>query len=142
MTSAKFSDNVYALCLAPGDQIVDSIAQFCSDHAITNAQITGLGSIEDPLVAHYSIQTRQFTRKELKGIFEITALSGNVGLIDGQPAPHLHVSFSDNQMNSFGGHLLAGTCSATAEIIVTAYPSQFIKQPNEEIGLSVWSFNE
>ncbi|HEY6736100.1 MAG TPA: PPC domain-containing DNA-binding protein [Candidatus Saccharimonadia bacterium] len=140
MTHAQLTENVHALCFAPGDDIIGELTAYCKEQAIANAQITGLGSVENPTLAHYTMATHQFAQKELDGTFEITALSGNIGLINDQPAPHLHVSLADADMHAFGGHLMAGVCGATLEVIVTAYPSQFTKSYNEQIGLNVWDF--
>lgn len=140
MKSASFNDNTYALRFDPGDDILAELSSFCADQTISNGAITGLGSIENPTLAHYSIHTKHFSQRNLPGVYEITSLTGNIALIGNLPTPHIHVSISDDQMAAFGGHLIAGTCSATLELIVTAYPTKLIKSHNDQIGLNIWDF--
>lgn len=140
MKFASLDARTYALRFDPGDDILAELTGFCTRQTITNASIAGLGSIENPTLAHYSIHTKQFTTRELPGVFEITTLAGNVALVDGQPAVHVHVAIADDQMRGFGGHLMAGACSATLELILTAYPSRLSKSHSDAIGLNVWDF--
>lgn len=140
MKNATLNDTTYALRLERGDDIHTVIEAFCAKHDIANAAVSGIGSVEDPKLAHYSIETRQFTGYNFTGIFEIASLLGNVALIGNQPKAHLHVTISDAQMRAHAGHLIQGACSATLEIILTAYPSHHHKLPDDVTGLTVWDF--
>lgn len=142
MKSAKLDTNVYALVLEPGDDIHTSIESFCAHNDLANAQISGIGSIENPKLAHYTIATREFTDKQLAGIFEVVSLQGNVALVDGKQFAHLHVTVSDAHMTAFAGHLVQAACSATLEVIITAYNSRKTKSANDAIGLKVWDFDQ
>lgn len=138
MKYANLSDTTFALRLDPGDDVHDSIQGFCAEYNIGNASIQGIGSIESPILAHYSMKTKEFTDKHFEGAYEVTSLSGNVALVGGKPFAHAHITLSDPTMQTYGGHLVKGTCSATLELIVTAYPSHHAKADNEAIGLKIW----
>lgn len=140
MKHAALNDTTHVLRLERGDDIHATIEAFCTERHIANAAVSGIGSVEDPKLAHYSIKTRQFTGRNFTGIFEIASLLGNVALIDNQPKAHLHVTVSDQQMRPHAGHLIQGVCSATLELIITAYPSHHHKRPDEAVGLTVWDF--
>jgi predicted DNA-binding protein with PD1-like motif len=140
MKSAKLDDNVYALRLDPGDDIHASIENYCAQYDLANAQITGIGSVENPKLAHYSMKTREFTDKAFEGIYEITALMGNVALVDGKPFAHLHVTIAGPDMDAHAGHLVQGIASATLEVIITVYYSRHHKTDNDEVGLKTWDF--
>jgi predicted DNA-binding protein with PD1-like motif len=130
----------YALRLELGEDIHDTIQDFCAGQDIVNASLEGIGSTDSPTLAHYSIQTKQFTDKHLEGIYEVTSMLGNVARVDGRPFAHIHVTVSDKDMRVLGGHLVKGECSATLEIILKSYPSTHAKLQNDEIGLKVWDF--
>lgn len=130
------------LRLERNDEIAASIEAFCQKHAIANAAISGIGSVQNPILAHYSNETRKFTTRNFVGIFEITALTGNVGLVDGRANVHAHITISDATMAVYGGHLMGGQCSATLEVIITSYASELTKSHNEAIGLNVWDLPE
>jgi predicted DNA-binding protein with PD1-like motif len=132
MKYARLSENTSALRLDPGDDIHDTLQQFCADQRIDNAQITGIGSIDSPTLAHYSMKTKQFTDQHLDGIYEIAALMGNIALVGGQPFAHLHVTVADETMVARAGHLVKGTSSATLELFLTSYPAH----------LKVWDFTD
>jgi predicted DNA-binding protein with PD1-like motif len=143
MKYAPLNDHVYpsyALRLEPGDNIHETIQRFCADQHITNAGIEGIGSINDPTLAHYTIKTKEFTDKALDGIYEVTSLLGNVARVEGQPFTHIHVTIAGPDMQVLGGHLVKGKCSATLEIILKSFPSEHAKVQNDEIGLKVWDF--
>ncbi|HUD11602.1 MAG TPA: PPC domain-containing DNA-binding protein [Candidatus Saccharimonadia bacterium] len=142
MKSANLNNLTYAVRLDPGDDIHVSLQDFCRRHHIQNASLEGIGSVEALTLAHYSIKTKQFTNKLLEGIFEITSLLGNVAMIDNEPSSHVHITVADSSMQVFGGHLVRGKCSATLEVIVTAFPSNVTKIHNHRIGLNVWDFDE
>jgi predicted DNA-binding protein with PD1-like motif len=137
MTSAKAGDS-YIIRLDPGDDILKSIGAACREHDIQNAEITGIGSVETPTLAHYRKDTQHFTEKTLEGIYEIISLLGNVGLVDGQPTAHCHVTISDAQMQPWAGHLKAGVCSATVELVVRQLDSAYSKAHDDAIGLKLW----
>lgn len=140
MKSAQLDANNYVLRLELGDDIHDQIQTFCAQNDINNAAVQGIGSVDSPTVAHYSVKTKQFTDKQLDGILEVTSLLGNVALVEGKPFAHIHVTVSGPDMVAHAGHLVKGTCSATLELIITAYPSHHWKTDNEDIGLKVWDF--
>jgi predicted DNA-binding protein with PD1-like motif len=140
MKFATLTDNKFAVRLDPGDDVHQTIQQFCLDQSIKNAAVQGIGSVDSPTLGFYSMATKQFTDKVLTGIHEVTNLSGNISMVDGQPFAHLHATVCNDQMQAFGGHLIKAKCSATLELIVSAYPTEFTKSMNEEVGLKIWDF--
>jgi len=141
MKYAPLNDHVYpsyVLRLELGEDIHDTIQKFCAEQDISNASIEGIGSVQTPTLAHYSIQTKQFTDKRLDGIYEVTSLLGNVARVEGQPFTHLHITVAGPDMRVYGGHLVKGECSATLELILKSFPSEHAKIQDDAIGLKVW----
>jgi len=140
MKYARLNENTSALRLELGEDVHTTIQDFCADQGIDNAQVQGIGSVESPTLAHYSIKTKAFTDEKLAGVFEVTSLTGNIALVDSKPFAHLHVTVSDEHMMTRGGHLVKGECSATLELMITSYPAHNTKSQNDQIGLKVWDF--
>lgn len=140
MTSAELAPNVHALRLERGEDIHETLQGFCEARGIKNAVISGIGSIENPQLAHYGSVTKQFAESKLPGIYEVTSLSGNVGLLEGRTLSHLHVTIAGPDMIARGSHLVAGACSATLEIVVQAFATEYTKAFEESVGLNVWQF--
>jgi predicted DNA-binding protein with PD1-like motif len=140
MKFASFNDHTFGLRLELGEDVHGVIQSFCADHSIKNATVQGIGSLQNPTVAHYSIITKNFTDEKLDGIYEVTSLLGNIALVEGQPFAHIHVTVTGRDMLARGGHLVKGECSATLELVLTAYTTDHTKSQNDEIGLKVWDF--
>lgn len=139
---SKVDSNKYLMRLLRGEEVNAEIKKFCKELNIKNAGISGIGSIENPTLAHYRVDTKKYKEKMLNGIFELTSLIGTVGVFEDEPLVHVHVSLSDEEMRAFGGHLVKGSVSATVEIVLTVYGSKNTKSYDKKIGLKLWDFPE
>jgi uncharacterized protein len=101
-----------------------------------------LGSVENPVLAHYRVDTKRYNEKKFDGIFEVTNMTGTVGIADGEPMVHLHATLSDENMQALAGHLAGGITSATLEVTIQTFPTTFQKVHNEEIGLKLFDLPE
>jgi uncharacterized protein len=142
MTFGKVQENQFLLRLEKGEEIVTTIKNFCIQQNIRNATLIGIGSVEKPTLAHYKVDTKKYSEKELEGVFEVTALLGNVALFENQPLLHPHITVSDENMQAFAGHLVKGPVSATLEVYITVLPSSFEKKHSEEIGLKLYDLSD
>ena len=122
--------------LDPGEEIVESITNFLGETHLKAGVISGIGSLNKLVLGYFEPVEKEYYTRELDGVFEITNLSGNITLMDGEPYLHLHVTVSDTEYKAMGGHLDQGIVSATAEITVreTKIKTNRIKHP--EIGLN------
>lgn len=133
--------DTYLIRLDPGEDIVNSIQELSRQLSINNAVIWGIGSIEQPTLAHYRLDHKKFSEQRLEGIFEIVSLQGNVGLFEGEPMAHIHLALSDESMQAFGGHLVKGVCSATVELVLRDLGTKYAKTHNADIGLNLWGLD-
>lgn len=138
MYYSKVASNKYLIRLVRGEEINGSIKRFCEKLDIKNAEIVGIGSIENPTVAHYRVDTKKYKEKKLKGIFELTGLLGTVALFDKESLVHIHATISDENMLCFGGHLIKADVSATVEIVLISFAKEHTKYYDKEIGLNLW----
>lgn len=138
----KFKEDTYIIRLTRRELVNESIRKFCEKHKISNASFSAIGSIEDPVVAHYLVSTKKYTEKTLSDVYEVTSMQGNVALFNGKPLVHAHIALSDNHMRGFGGHFVEATVSATLEIILQSFPSSFEKKIDDETGLKLWQLSK
>jgi hypothetical protein len=111
----RFDMDNYTFRLKPGDDIFDSIESFVRGKKIeAGCVLSGVGSLTRAVLRlanrdHYS---------EYKGHFEIVSLTGTVSI----HGSHLHVSISDGDGKTIGGHLVSG-CKiyTTAEIVLAVF---------------------
>jgi predicted DNA-binding protein with PD1-like motif len=124
--------------LEQGDDVHETIQSFCRDHNVSNATLEGIGSVEDPTLAHYSIHTKEFHNQKFQGVYEVASMLGNVALVDDQPFAHVHVTVAGVDLTARAGHLVQAQCSATLEVLVRPYETSYIKRLDDAIGLQVW----
>lgn len=102
----------FALRLEPGDDLRIRLFDFAREHRVKAAFVaTCVGSV--------TRATLRFAGREegtvVKGRFEIVSLVGTLENGGG----HLHISLSDGNGRTFGGHLMEGSSVyTTAEIVI------------------------
>ncbi len=105
----------YTFRLKPGDDIFDSIESFVREKKIeAGCVLNGVGSLTRAVLR---LANRDFY-SEYEGHFEIVSLTGTVSI----HGSHLHISISDGDGKTTGGHLVSG-CKiyTTAEIVLAVF---------------------
>jgi len=105
----------YTFRLRSGQDLFDSIEAFIEkEHIEAGCILSGVGSLTH---ATLRLANREFT-SEYEGHFEIVSITGIVSI----HGSHLHISISDGDGKTIGGHLVSG-CKiyTTAEIVVAAF---------------------
>jgi hypothetical protein len=105
----------YTFRLKPTQDLLDSIEAFVSDKKIEAGCIfSGVGSLTH---ATLRLANRE-SHNEYEGHFEIVSITGTVAV----SGSHLHISISDGDGVTIGGHLVSG-CKiyTTAEIVLAAF---------------------
>lgn len=114
---------VVAVRLAPGEDLLEGLAKACKEHNLNNGLIlTGIGSLR---CARFFNPVPLPERKigygygdpiALAGPIELLATSGMICQGDtGETLFHIHVSLSDQNGGSWGGHLIEGN-----KVLITA----------------------
>ena len=112
----------YTFRLKSAQDLFDSIESFAREKNIeAGCVLSGIGSLTQFAVrlADREIPT------EYEGHFEIVSLTGTVSIY----GSHLHISVSDGDGKTIGGHLVSG-CKiyTTAEIVLAAFPNVIYKR--------------
>ena len=105
----------YTFRLKPGQDLFDAIETFVADHDIEAGCI--LSSVGSLTHATLRLANRSFYN-EYEGHFEIVSITGTVST----NGSHIHVSISDGDGVTIGGHLVSG-CKiyTTAEIVIAEF---------------------
>ena len=112
----------YTFRLKPGDDLYDAIEMFVNERKIeAGCVICGVGSLTR---AKLRLANRK-TFNEYTGHFEIVSVTGTVSI----HGSHLHVSISDGDGRTIGGHLVPG-CKiyTTAEIVLAVFEDVVYKR--------------
>ena len=105
----------YTFRLSPGQDLFDSIQAFAmKKHVQAGCILSGVGSLRH---ATLRLADREYN-SEYEGPFEIVSITGTVS-VNGS---HLHISISDGDGRTIGGHFESG-CKiyTTAEIVIAVF---------------------
>jgi uncharacterized protein len=111
------SSRGFIVVLEPGEELVTSLTAFARQYDVDSALLTGFGGLAELELAA-SIGRVTERRIRFRGPLEVCALQGTIGLLDGEPFPHVHGSFSRPDCTTVGGHICEAVCAGTLEIIV------------------------
>lgn len=114
--------NNYTFRLRPNDDMFDSIEAFVRDKNIeAGCVLSGVGSLTHAVLR---LANREFL-SEFDGHFEIVSVTGTVSI----HGSHLHVSISDEDGKTIGGHLVSGCrIYTTAEIVLAVFDDLVYKR--------------
>ena len=105
----------YTFRLAPQQDLLDSIEAFVQDKNIEAGCVLGcVGSL-----THVTLRfANQESYAEFDGHFEIVSITGTVST----HGSHLHISVSDEEGRTLGGHLVSGCrIYTTAEVVLAVF---------------------
>lgn len=107
----------YLLRLMPGEELVETLATFCKEHNIEGAFLSGLGAANEVEMATFSIATKEYTTKVFKGEFEVSNITGNIGV----EKNHIHITIGDKDFQALTGHCNRVVADPTLEIMLTPF---------------------
>ena len=112
----------YTFRLKPEQDLFDSIGAFVRENRVeAGCILSGVGSLR-----HATLRpaNREFT-SEYDGPFEIVSITGTLSIY----GSHLHISISDGDGKTIGGHFESG-CQiyTTAEIVIAVFEDEIYKR--------------
>ena len=137
MEFVKFG-NKYIVRLDKGEEIVETLKEFCSHQDIKLGWIKGIGAVGEATIGLFETREKIYHSVDLKGDYEITSLLGNISTMDGETYLHLHATLGDSEYRVQGGHLSRGIISATGEFVIESIEGEVDREFNDEIGLNLY----
>ncbi len=125
----------YVLRLTLGEDFMTSVVAFAKEHTITAASFTAIGATQKLTLGYYELQKKTYIDRSFSEDLEIVSITGNIALKDGAPVIHAHGAFSNQEMQTFGGHIKQLIVGASCEIALTGYNGTIERAMNEEVGL-------
>ncbi|MBQ4366327.1 MAG: DUF296 domain-containing protein [Clostridia bacterium] len=133
-------NDVIAVRLDKGEEIVASLRRVCADYGVTCAKIDGLGAVSAATVCLFDTAAKQYHETALSRFLEMTNLCGNVSQQNGEVYLHLHITLADENGRAFGGHLKEAFIGATAELFVTRLSGKIDRVRDEATGLNLFAW--
>ncbi|MFW6268777.1 MAG: PPC domain-containing DNA-binding protein [Bacillota bacterium] len=139
MEYKKF-DSQYVVRIDKGEEIVDTLREFCKENDINLGSVSGIGAVDKIKIGLFETSSKEYHGTELNGDHEITNLTGNISTKDDEIYLHLHINLSDSKYNTYGGHLNSAVVSGTCEIIINEIEGKVDREFSDEIGLNLYKF--
>ena len=136
MKFKKFG-NKWVTRIDKGEEIVQTLKEFCQENKIKLGSISGIGAANKVTIGLFDTKAKEYYSQELIGDYEITNLSGNISTMNKEVYLHLHITLADKNQQAFGGHLSSAIISGTGEIIVEEIDGEVERGFNEEVGLNL-----
>ena len=113
---------VFTIRLKPGQDLFDSIDAFVAENKIeAGCLLSSVGSLTHAVLRF----ANRDDPNEFDGFYEIVSLAGTLST----NGCHIHISISDADGATIGGHLVSGcTIFTTAEIVVAALDDVIYKR--------------
>ena len=128
-------ENGYMIYVEKGENIMESITQFCIKNKINNAQLSGRGAVKNIEIGAFDTDNKKYIRQNFEDTWELVSYQGNISLKDDIPFIHAHVAISDHNLDIKGGHLFEATVAAVGEFILRKIDNNVYRELNEDIGL-------
>lgn len=119
----------HALRLTYGQDLKKEIIAYCEKNNITAGTVlSGVGCVKDINIR----LARAVNTLTKEGYYEIVSLMGTIS----KDGVHLHISLSDEEGVTIGGHLLDGNIiNTTCEIVILELPNyEFTREFDESTG--------
>lgn len=126
--------------LDPGDEVMGALKEICRKEKIGSAYLSGIGAARSVEIAHYDTKAKKYSPRRFEGMLEITSLTGNISMMDGQAAPHIHATVGLEDFSCAAGHLISAEISVTCEIVMVPLEMKVEREFDAKTGLNLQRF--
>ncbi len=109
----------WAVIFRDGDEVMSGLTDWMKRERIAGAHLTAIGAFSSALFGWFDKEQKAYRDIPVREQTECVGLIGDIGLVDGKPALHVHGSVAGADGIVKGGHLLAAVASPTLEVFVT-----------------------
>ncbi len=127
----------YVLRLVRGEDVMECLKKFASDHGPMLASVSGIGAVDACRLGIYSLKDKKYIEKSFEDEFEILSITGNISTKEGEPYVHVHMVVGDREMQVKGGHLDYARIAVTGEIFIKVYEGRLEREQDPEIGINM-----
>lgn len=127
----------YLVRLDKDEELVRSLTKLCADESITSGIVSGIGGAQWAELAFYHLDQKAYEFDRIDEPLELSALSGNISLVNGKPSLHLHATVSDMNYHAYGGHLKELAVAGTCEVFIQVLDTTLERVHNDNVGLKV-----
>ena len=139
----EVSDNKYVLSLDNHVEIMTALAAFCKEKEIYAGSVSGIGAVSEATFRFLDPATKQYVDQTFSEQMEITNLTGNISIKDGESYLHVHVTAGRRDYTCVGGHLLRARINGACELLVEDFIDGWTgRRFDAETGLNLYDFKK
>jgi predicted DNA-binding protein with PD1-like motif len=135
---AKRTETGFLIVLDAGDEVISSLKRIAEAERIGLASLQGIGAVRSAVIGYLDLEQKQYLKRQFGSeSMELVSLLGNMARLEGEPVVHCHVTLSDRDMHSFGGHLFEATSSVTVEIFMRVFEGEVSRRFDPDFGANL-----
>jgi uncharacterized protein len=131
-----------AIAFEKGDRVVEMLAALARDEGIEAAHFTAIGAFRQAELAYFDWDGKEYRNLPVDEQVEVASLTGNISLVDGEPAVHVHCVLGRSDGSAVAGHLVEATVRPTLELFLHVHATALEKEADAETGLDLLAANE
>lgn len=116
------NEDRYVLSLARGEELFETLRAWAVREDLSGVVFTGIGAADRLDLAYYDLTKKTYERHPIEEEVEILSLIGNIAILNGETALHIHGTFGRRDLSAFGGHLFGLRISGACELHLAAMP--------------------
>ncbi|WP_297417444.1 PPC domain-containing DNA-binding protein [Thermococcus sp.] len=124
-----------------GEELLEFVNGFAKRHNVLIGTVSGIGSLRSPKIGYFDEAAGGYKVNELRGLYELVSLSGNISLKNGEPFAHIHVALGGPDGSLHGGHLVEGEV-LVAEVFIQELLGELLERKPQGKGLALWEAKE
>jgi predicted DNA-binding protein with PD1-like motif len=128
----------FAVALATGEPLMESITRFAAEHGLAASEFTAIGAFASAELACFDPERKGYAEIPVDEQVELASLNGRITRPeggDGDPHLHVHCVLSRPDGSAIAGHLMEAEVRPTAEVFITDSPTELHRRTDPESGL-------
>ena len=134
-------EKTYAVIFGKGDEVLSGLTELAEAENIQAAQISAIGAFQHAVFAWFDEERKAFRNIPVNRQVEACSVLGDIGLVAGKPAVHVHSVVALPTGETRGGHMLEAYVWPTLEVFLTAFPEPLVKVHDDETDLALFDLH-
>ncbi len=128
----------HALVFDAGDELVQGLTDWASEHQVAATSFTGVGAFREATLGFYDLERQEYLEIPVDEQVELLVLAGDITL-DGQGGRkvHGHAVCGRRDGSTVGGHVLRAVIRPTLEMVATETPTHLQRRHDAASGLAL-----
>lgn len=134
----QFDGYNYLVRMNKGEELVECLVSLAKENKIKGAWVSAIGGGQAAELGFYHLDRKEYSWHKVNELVEILSLSGTLAWDGDEPTLHAHAVLSNDQGQTYGGHVKELVVGGTCEVFVHVWNGdQLSRTYSEEIGLKL-----